>query len=387
MATANQAYFNAALRHQIDVRRFQAGEIRAAIKLLSRADRDFVAKLRERLARLGQTTDFTSRRWKTLLSDIRTLRRVAIEELKTKTAGTLREFSVSETAREAALLERAIPIEVSMATVPVEQLRAIATTEPFRGNRLQEWFETLARSDQKRLREAIQIGMVQGEGIPAIIKRVAGTKEASFADGALASTRREAEAIIRTGVNHVSNSAREEVWDANSDIISALRWTSTLDGRTTPICQARDGMMAPVGDKPLPEGAEPLDPPGARPPAHVNCRSVMVAVIDGVGVLGNRPAVRDTRRPDDRETDFRAEARRTGRPIQEIRAEWARENIGTVPAKQTYDSWLRQQPAAFQDEVLGPGRAKLFRDGSLSLDQFVDASGKELTLEALQKLA
>jgi hypothetical protein len=57
---------------------------------------------------------------------------------------------------------------------------------------------------------------------------------------------------------------------------------------------------------------------------------------------------------------------------------------GQVPKDVTYQEWLRRQPPEFQDDVLGPTRAQLFRDGDVSLDRFVDESGEQLTLDQLR---
>jgi len=56
---------------------------------------------------------------------------------------------------------------------------------------------------------------------------------------------------------------------------------------------------------------------------------------------------------------------------------------GQVSEAETYQTWLKKKSAAFQDEVLGPTRAKLFREG-MDLDRFVDQSGKEYTLAQLR---
>ena len=47
--------------------------------------------------------------------------------------------------------------------------------------------------------------------------------------------------------------------------------------------------------------------------------------------------------------------------------------------------WLRRRGPAFQDAVLGPTRARMFREGTLSSPrQLIDsATGKPLTLEEL----
>ncbi len=58
---------------------------------------------------------------------------------------------------------------------------------------------------------------------------------------------------------------------------------------------------------------------------------------------------------------------------------------GEVPAKLTYDEWLRGEPAAVQDDILGPARAKLFRAGA-KVGDFIDARDRTLTLSDLRSL-
>jgi Na+-transporting NADH:ubiquinone oxidoreductase subunit NqrA len=50
-----------------------------------------------------------------------------------------------------------------------------------------------------------------------------------------------------------------------------------------------------------------------------------------------------------------------------------------------YDRWLRRQPVAFQNDVLGVAKGKLFRQGGLTLDRFISRAGDELTLEQLRE--
>ncbi len=63
---------------------------------------------------------------------------------------------------------------------------------------------------------------------------------------------------------------------------------------------------------------------------------------------------------------------------------------GQVAADLSYYDWLKLQPSAFQDQALGPTRAKLFRDGGLTLERFselqLDRNFKPLTLEQMKKL-
>ena len=385
--TANQRIFDAALRHQVGLRRFTAGEVARIVALLEEADRDLVRQLRARLGSVrARPTEYTSERLQRLLEDVRLARREAFALMRGQLSPTLRKLATMEAGFEGRLLQEAMPFSVELATVAPAQLRAIVTTQPFAGANLGQWYSSLASADQGGLTRAIQLGLSQGENLDQIVRRVAGTRSAGFRDGVLALNRRNAETVVRTAINGVANAARESVWSENADIISALRWTSTLDGRTSPVCRARDGALTPAtAGGTLPEGSRALDPLGARPPAHPGCRSVMVAQVDGVAAVGTRPTVSDTRTRDKREVDFRAEARKTGRPIQEVRKRWADENIGFTPAATDYNSWLRTQPPSFQADVLGPARAKLFREGGLSLDRFVDSTGRQYTLLELAR--
>ena len=58
---------------------------------------------------------------------------------------------------------------------------------------------------------------------------------------------------------------------------------------------------------------------------------------------------------------------------------------GQVAAKTTYDKWLRGRSVEFQEDILGVQKSKLFRQGGLTLDKFVDRNGAEYTLDELRK--
>lgn len=383
MPTANEVLQDATLRHAIDVQRFSRGETKRVLSLLEAADKELVATLRTRLATLPVPVDFRSSRLLAILADMRRARGVIMARLEGELSRGLPAFADVEATAEKGLLEFAVPIEYQFAGVSLEQLRTAVTTQPFHGKNLGAWWQRLATADQDRVQDAIQLGYSQGESVPAIVRRVAGTRARRYTDGALSISRRNAEAVVRTAINHTSNVARSAIWEANSDVIAGLMWTSTLDGRTTLICMSRDGKVAPVGDKPLPPEAIPLSPPGARPPAHPNCRSIMTAYFDGAGLIGDRPFVRTTKRRGAREVDFRTMAKEQGRSVSAVRRDWTAKNVGTLPAKTTYEKFLRRQPAAFQDDVLGGKKGALFRRGGLKIENFVSRTGDVYTLEQL----
>jgi hypothetical protein len=87
--------------------------------------------------------------------------------------------------------------------------------------------------------------------------------------------------------------------------------------------------------------------------------------------------------PDDMPLDTRpfvADKRR----VKDIPKDQRDQIIGTTTAK-SYNEWLKTQPKSFVEDVLGKQKAKLYLDGGLPLDRFVDRAGNELTLEQLAK--
>lgn len=181
----------------------------------------------------------------------------------------------------------------------------------------------------------IHLGSANDENINDIAKRI---------DDGVTKYKQQLQSVALTLTNHVATEARLDTFKANSDILDGWRWVSTLDSRTSAICQARDQEILPL-DSPI------------KPPAHYRCRSTLVPVIKkqyAVDVDFKRPAV-------------------------------GVDGTQQVSAKTSYQDWLAKQPSSFQKDVLGPTRAKLFKDGNLTLDKFIDSDGNTLTLDELKQ--
>lgn len=402
---ANRNIADAILRHQIDLRRFATGEVREMLALLEESNDDIIARLRRAFDRGGPT--FGTRRMEAMLRSIRDARRAVMAELRSRVQTDMVHLAKVEAATEVATFKAAIPVEFEMAGVAVAKLRAAVVERPFlapqtgAASSLGEWMGRLEASDTRRVEGIVRLGIVQGKNVDDMVRELLGTRARGFTDGAFALTRRNAETMIRTAVSHVSSAARDLIHDANSDIIEALRLVATLDGRTSAICRARDGKFVPVGNNELPAGFPALSPPGARLPFHPNERSVMIPIVDVEGfaeLLGDRPFVVDARGRRQREIDFRANAKRAAgdrwremsaaerrAAIRDVKERWSARAIGQVPATETYGPWLRRQSAEFQDQVLGKAKGRLFRQGGLKIENFVDFRGDELSLDELAK--
>ena len=57
---------------------------------------------------------------------------------------------------------------------------------------------------------------------------------------------------------------------------------------------------------------------------------------------------------------------------------------GAVSDKMSFNDWLGTKSDAQQDDILGAGRAQLFRDGKITMRDLLDQSGRPLSFEDLQ---
>lgn len=339
--TANEKLHDLLVRHQIYLSQYATGLYRKIAGLLSKADSELVEKI---LTKTDGT--FTKTRLEAMLVAVRSLNKQAVERMTAAMTGDLEALAVAEADWTKEAIQDVVPIKLDVIVPPKHTLKAAVTTDPIAGSLLKETAQDWGRQREKGVREAIRMGVVQGETIDQITRRVRGTKALNYSDGVLAVSRRSAEAIVRTGVQAVANSARDSLYQENDDLIKGVKWVSTLDARTTTICRARDGKVFPVDS-------------GPRPPAHWNCRSTTTPVLKSWKDLGidAEDAPPGTRASMD----------------------------GQVPADLTYPEWLKRQPREFVLDVMGQRKGALFLDGNLPMDRFVDQTGRELTLEQLQQ--
>jgi SPP1 gp7 family putative phage head morphogenesis protein len=203
---------------------------------------------------------------------------------------------------------------------------------PDNGKLLQAFINETNGKQLEAVGNAIRSGYYRGDTTEQVIRDIRGTRAAKFKDGIIARVGRSIETTTRTALQHSAVQAREQTWDANSDIVKGVKWTSTLDGRTSVICRSLDGEEFKLRE-------------GPRPPIHINCRSSVTAVLDS------------------RFKELETGGKRFARD---------EDGVEYVPASQNYYQWLKNQPAAFQDSAIGPTRGALLRNGGLSPDRFAE---------------
>lgn len=347
MATTRQLV-TAATRHQVFLERYKAGEVRGwmtAVDNFAKATRDVLTALDE-----DKISDLTRAKLTKLLAELKEANEAALGKGVESFNEQLEKLAGYEASWEARALQTAYykPGALDLTIPNAQEAYKAAVAQPLStsGARLNAFIDNWTTGEVTRINNVVQKAWGEGWTVQQLARTIRGTKALSYKDGIIATTRRNAEAVARTSIQHVASMGRQALWDANSDVVTGYRWVSTLDSRTTQQCRSLDGQTFKLGEGPV-------------PPIHIGCRSTTVAELD--------PAL-----------DFLDEgATRASKD-------------GYVPANQSYYEWLKGQPPEFQKEAIGATRAKLFQNGGLTAEEFaklnVNQSYEPLTLEQMRAL-
>ena len=238
---------------------------------------------------------------------------------------------------------------------PISALESIAHGSLVQGATIGNWFSRLNESTRFDVERTVKNGVSLGQTNAQIAKSIMGIGDKGGEP--IAKSRRDAMAITRTAVQTVAKDARLASLEANADIIKAVQWVSTLDSRTSDICIVRSGKTWTYPDfKPIKHKI----PWNGGPPAHWNCRSTFIPITKSFEELSNG-RIKDNVEPSTRAS-----------------------MDGYVAADLTFDAFLRSKPPEFADQMLGKGRAELWRSGKITLNQLLDQRGNPLTLAELR---
>ncbi|WP_434681351.1 phage head morphogenesis protein [Pseudomonas sp. R1-18] len=325
-------------RHQIYLELLALGNAKKAAKFIYTAIKAAQERIAEGLSAYG------TRRYEQQIRALQNDLAAVYGSMKGQIQLDLRELSVVESKFSIELMGQVVRPVVQLNTPSPQMIKAAALSEPMKleartGVQKISISGALDQFGTKKSAEIIgeiQIGAALGETTPQISRRLAGLHQLQ---------RDQATALVRTVTNHVAATARMETLNANDDILEGKKRIATLDGRTSPVCRSLDGTVVPLS--------------APSPPFHWNCRTSEIPWL---------------------KAEYRREIPGSTRPS--VGPDGAK----PVRSNTTYQEWLERQPASFQREVLGPSRYALFSKGELTLDRFVAANGKTLTLDQLREL-
>ena len=310
------------------------------VKLLENLEKELIAKVADGV------TDWSKARIDKQLKEASSV----IKQYYDEAAGIARDTTsnvaqVSASATTDSLL-MAVGNQVAMAAIPTASyLETLAGNMIIQGAVQADWWSRQSEDTAFKFQSAVRQGLVSAETTPQIVKRVRGVLDIS---------KRNAETLVHTSVQSVANTTREKIFDDNNDVMSGKEWSSALDRKTCPTCGALDGKRWTTDSKPINHSMV-----YQIPPKHFRCRCSMVPVLKTWAELG----INMDELPDGTRASME----------------------GQVNDK-TFEDWLKRKTETdptFADRTLGKGRAELWRNGKITMDQMI-SGGQPLTLAELK---
>ena len=380
MANISDQLANIVTRHSVDLMAFENNIAKQTVSMLHNLAGDLGADL----AKIDPTAPVRKRykdeRVEALLKQTKETIDTYYSDISRTTGKEIASLVKVESKFATASVNSVARAEIATVALSPEQLRAIATTGVIEGIQVADWWKKQSIDTQYKFRSQIQMGMARGEPLQDLIRRVRGKETGKkigykdshgrqrftheFKGGVMDISTRNAEALVRTQVQHVANTARLDTLRANNDVIKGIEWVSTLDKRTTPICMALDGMQWDLNNKPIGHG---VGFPG--PTAHWRCRSTQIPVLKSWDELA------------------KDENRTLQKKIKEIPPGTRASMNGQVAATMNYEDWLQTQPKLIQKEILGAGKHRLWSEGKINVSQLIDNSARILTVSELEKIS
>jgi len=338
--STRQYITDVATRHQVFLQRYGNGQAKTAKKVLNRLRRNIQARLAQ------EPTVFQRQRLVDVLHDIDQLSIVAFTEIKEQALYGSKQLAFSEADYSAKLFDKTTTVETGFILPSDSQLIAAIDGDRMSINvnsaiTPEGALDNFTKRKMTQIRNTISDGVTLGQTTQEISKNLSTTMSTLMA--------RQITTVVSTITNHTSSVARQQVYEANKEVLDGYIWIATLDNKTTLICASRDQKVYSV------EGNNP------KPPAHYGCRSLTIPKVNpkydlGAKIKGNRPSI-------------------------------GAEGVEQQSSNLSYGGWLKKQPPEFINEALGVERGRLFRSGKYTIDKFVDPAGRTYTLAELERMA
>lgn len=318
---------DASMRVSLDILRHSAAVEQDVLRLLEAMKKDLIAKLAQ--------SDLTS--WgKARLNQMLREAEATISDYYAKAQTVL--APTYETVAAVSASQAAISIAETAAVPSKAVLESLVSGMLVEGAPMKAWWAKQSTDTTFKFASAVRQGIAQSETLNQIFKRVSDATDLA---------NRNSLALVHTSVTQVFNDANIATIEKNADVVPSVRHLATLDTATCLVCAPRDGLRwETLTHKPIGH-----DLPYRVPPLHVSCRCRLspVTTIDKY-VEGQRASM-----------------------------------FGPVDRKVTFTDFLKRQTPEWQDQVLGKGRAELYRQGKITLRDVVNGKGSPLALKQLER--
>jgi hypothetical protein len=332
------------ISHQLYLSRFTAGEQKKILKLLLAMQTELKSKLSNGF------TDYSKARMLKMLNECRMVINEYYKQMQAKinySAVAETELKATQKVFAAISVEAAIPTSTAM--------KALVSDVLIEGSPAASWWAKQAADTAFRFAAQVRQGVAQNETVAQVVTRIVGSKKYGT-PGIMDISRRNAYALVHTSIQQISNDARMATFQENADILEGMEQVSTLDSHTTAVCMAYSGQQWNLDGNPI-NGSEL--PYNGGCPRHYNCRSVIVPLLIPLSKIAGV------------ELPKKPEGTRAS-------------DLGQIKESTTFNAFLQRHSDEYVNEMLGKGRADMWREGKITLTDLVSGQGRELTLSELK---
>lgn len=364
--------------YSVDLSRYSAGVEKQVRSLLKQVELDLVDSLNSYDVTAPGRLAYRERRLTQLLKEVRGSLGTSYNGIKQTVDSHLIELAALEVTASKGILNNAIGYNLMSSGLSPELLKSIATNTLFEGAPAKEWWSRQNKQTFTRFKDQVRLGMLSGESVNGIVRRVRGTSTGrrvgyklkggkqrfltEFKGGVLDTSTRHATTLTRTAVQSVSQSARYELFKSNDDVVKGFQHLSTLDKRTSSVCIARSGLTWTLKGTPLGGHAVPFK----RPPLHFQCRSTLIPLLYSFEEIAGNISPKK-----------RAQLRKYATKSTQSSMD------GQVADDLNYGGWLKAQSKGRQLDILGPTKYRMWKDGQITFRDLVDQSGNPLAVAQL----
>lgn len=377
MPSAADTFADEIYAHQLSIAKWERDRRLEARQLLTELEAELVAQI-------AKANPTSQARLKQLLSATRATIQTSYDALEATNERSMLAAGRTQGRLARKALSQAIGIPVASVGMTDEQLAALLKKPVVMGQPAAAWWHGQNLSLQNSFARQMQLGYASGETIDQLIRRVRGTKAAEYTDGIMSISKAQAEALVRTSINSISNHARLASFERMGDAADTLVWSSTFDQRTSNICKSLAGLKWNLKTK------EPIDHKKSflTPPAHFNCRSVLTLVPKAWADIEEQRS--DLWKGQAFKDAFAAALARQGfTPEQIAKAEIDQRATmdGAAPADVTLEDWLRKKPQEWLVKSFGARPLELWQAGQITLQDLTDNFARPRSNEELAALS
>lgn len=323
---SGSTYLDRMLTHAVYFERYKTHEVNQLLKVLDAANVACKAEVSK--------TDgaATKARYVEIMKKIGQIRDEAVSKLDGQLNLDLHDLISSETDFQDKTLKSILGAKLELTLPAPEKVYTAATFMPFaQSQTFEKMMNDVSSNFYSQWDMSVRAGYLTGDTAQTINRRVLGSVKALH-PGTMQKLRNALDSNTRTMLSHYAEQTRNSIYRANEDLFFGYKRLETLDSRTCLVCGALDGKVYKTLD----------DAPAL--PAHNCCRGLYIPLIKGIdNSEGERASV-----------------------------------DGPVPAKTSYEDWLKTQSDDVQKDVLGPSRYRLYKAGA-PLGSFAP-DGRTLTL-------